>query len=84
MAMPGILMQLAKNNPMMGQIKQMMSMVRAAQNPQAMINQLIQNNPQMKQVMDIVNQYGGDADKAFYEVTKQCGISTQDIMNMMK
>lgn len=62
----------------------MMSMVNAAQNPQAMLNQLAQSNPQLKQVMDIVSQYGGDADKAFMEIAKQKGINPQDILNMFK
>ena len=84
MAMPGILQQLAKSSPMMGQIKQMMGMVKAAQNPQAMVNQLIQNNPQMRQVMELVNQYGGDPNKAFCAVAEQYNISPQDIMNMLK
>jgi len=77
-------MQLAKSSPMMGQIKQMMGMIRTAQNPQAMINQLMQNNPQMKQVMDIVNQYGGDANKAFTETAQHMGINPNEIMDMLK
>ena len=84
MALPNVLMQLAKSSPMMGQIKQMMGMIRTAQNPQAMINQLMQNNPQMKQVMDIVNQYGGDANKAFAETAQQMGINPNEIMDMLK
>ena len=61
-----------------------MTMVNTAQNPSAMLNQLIQSNPNMKQVMDIVNQYGGDANKAFYEIAKQKGIDPQEIINMLK
>ena len=83
MAVPGILQQLAKNSPMMGQIKQMMSAVRMAQNPQAALSQLAANNPSMKRVMDIVNQYGGDANKAFLAVAEQNGINPQEIMNML-
>ena len=84
MAMPGILQQLAKTSPMMGRIKQMMNMVRMSQNPTAMINQMMANNPQMKQVMDIVNQYGGDPDKAFRTLAEQNGIDPQEIMNIFK
>ena len=84
MAIPGILQQLAKNSPMMGNIKQMMGMVRAAQNPTAMINQLMMNNPNMKQAMDIINQYGGDANRALMEIALQNGINPQEIMDMMK
>ena len=84
MAMPGILAQLARSNPMMSQIKQMMNIVKSAQNPQAMLNQMMMNNPNMKQVMDIVNQYGGSPEKAFYAVAEQKGINPQDILDMMK
>lgn len=84
MAIPGILMQLARNNPATGKVKQMMGMVKAAQNPQAMINQLMMNNPQMKQAMEIVNKYNGDANKAFCELAQQNGINPQDIMDMLR
>ena len=84
MAMPGILQQLTKTSPMMGQIKQMLNMVRGAQNPQAMLNQIMMSNPRMKQVMEIVNQYGGDPDKAFQAVAQQNGINPQEIMNMLR
>lgn len=60
MAIPNVLLQLARNNPRIQQIKQMYQAVQSAQNPTAMINQLAQNNPQMKQAMDIVNQYYTD------------------------
>ena len=58
---PPILQQLGKNNimGMIQPVKQMMNMVRTAQNPQLMLNQLAMNNPKLKQVMDIVQQNGG-------------------------
>ena len=84
MAMPGILQQLARSNPMMGQIKQMMSAIKMAQNPTAMLNQMVMNNPNLKQVMDIVNQYGGDANKAFTAYAEQNGINPNEIMGMLK
>jgi len=82
--MPGILQQLAKANPMMSQIKQMMGMVRSSQNPTAMLNQMAMNNPKLKQVMDLVNQYGGDANKAFMATAEQMGINPQEIIDMFK
>ena len=82
MAIPSILLQLAKNSPRMQQIKQMINTVKMAQNPQAALNQMMMNNPQMKQVMDVINQYGGDPNKALNSLAEQYGISTQDIMNL--
>lgn len=84
MALPGILQQLAMTSPRMGQIKQMMGMVRSAGNPQAMLSQLAASNPAMKQVMDIVNQHGGDPDRAFRTIAEQNGIDPQEIINMMR
>lgn len=84
MALPGILQQLAMANPMTGQIKQMMSMVQAAQNPQAMLNQMMQNNPQMQQAMKLINQHGGDAQKAFYSLAQERGVDPQEILRMLK
>ena len=84
MAIPGILMQMAKSNPMLGQIKQMMNMVKSAGNPQAAINQLMMNNPQLKQIMDLVNQYGGDPGRALKETAKQMGIDENDIIDLLR
>ena len=57
-------------------------MVKASQNPQAMLNQLIINNPSYKQAMDIVNQYGGDVNKALNETVSQMGIDPKEIMSL--
>lgn len=82
--MNGILQQLAMSSPAMGQIKNMIGMIKAAQNPQAMINQMMMNNPNMKQVMQIVNQYGGDANRAFQDMAQKNGINPQEIFDMIK
>ena len=82
--MNGILQQLAKSSPAMGQIKNMIGMIKAAQNPQAMINQMMMNNPNMKQVMQIVNQYGGDPMAAFIATARKNGLGPDEIMGMIK
>ena len=86
MAIPQILQQLQRVGlpGNLGQIKQMMDAVKSAGNPQAMLNQMMQNNPQMRQVMDLVNQHGGDAQKAFYSLAEQRGIDPNQILNMLK
>ena len=61
-----------------------MKTVRLAQNPQTAMQALINNNPQFKHVMDIVNQNGGDAQKAFYKLAEEKGIDPDDILNMLK
>lgn len=84
MAIPEIMQQIMKSNPMLGKIKQMMGMVSMAQNPQAALNQLMMNNPQMKQVMDIVNQYGGDVNRAVEAKAAEYGMTVQDVMELIK
>ena len=81
---PQILQQLGGGLHIPPQIRQMISMVKASGNPQAMLNQLIQTNPNMKQVMEIVQQYGGNAEKAFYALAEQKGINPQEILDLLK
>ena len=61
-----------------------MGMVNGAQNPQAMIQQLAMNNPQMRQVMSVINENGGDPQKAFYALAEKRGVDPQEILNMLK
>lgn len=68
----------------LGPIKQMMSMVRSAGNPQAMLNQLAMNNPQLRQVMDIVQRHGGDPVAAFRAEAEARGVDPDEIMGMLK
>ena len=86
MAIPQILQQLQKVSlpGNLGQIKQMMDAVKSAGNPHAALAQLAQNNPQMRQVMDLVNQHGGDAQKAFYSLANQRGIDPNQIINLLR
>ena len=86
MALPAILQQLSKNSMsrMAQPIKQMMTAVRSAQNPQLALNQLIMQNPQMKQVMDIVQKHGGDPMAAFKDEAEARGVDPDEILNMLK
>ena len=84
MAIPGILQQIAKSNPLFQNVRRMMGMVNAAQNPQAVLNQLVTSNPQLKQVMDLVKQYDGSPEKALIATSKEIGIDPNEIMNMLK
>ena len=70
--------------PNLQPIKQMMQMVKDAQNPQAMLQSLAQSNPQLRQVMDVVQQAGNDPQKAFYAMCQQKGIDPNTILNALK
>ena len=86
MALPAILQQLSRNSmaQMAQPIRQMMSAVRSAQNPQLALNNLIMQNPQMKQVMDIVQKHGGDPMTALRKEAEAAGINPEEIMGMLK
>ena len=62
----------------------MMSMVRSANNPNAMLSMLAQNNPQIRQAMDLVQQAGGDPQRAFYALCEQKGVDPKQIMDALK
>jgi hypothetical protein len=68
----------------LGQIRNLMNIVKNASNPQAMIQSMVQNNPQMKQVMDFVNQSGGNPREAFYKMAKEKGVNPDEILAMLK
>lgn len=59
-------------------------MVKAARNPQAMMQMMAQQNPKMQQVMNFVQQNGGDAKTAFYKLAEQQGVNPDDVLNMLK
>lgn len=74
----------AQMPPIVGQVKNIMSMMRASQNPTAMLNGLIQSNPQYKQALEYVNANGGDPKAAFYKLAEEKGVDPNEILNMLK
>ena len=81
---PQILQQLGGGLKISPQVKQMISMLKSSGNPRLMLNQLMQTNPRMQQVMEIIQQYGGDANKAFYDIAQKNGIDPQEILDLLK
>ena len=71
-------------NLAMNSMRPMINMVRASQNPQAMLEQLARSNPQLKNVMDMVNANGGDARSTFYKMAGQRGIDPETILKMLR
>lgn len=65
-------------------IKNMMNSIRAAGNPQAMMAQMMQNNPQFSQVMQLVQEAGGDPQKAFYSLAGKMGVDGDEIINALR
>lgn len=65
-------------------VKDMIRMVQTASNPQAMLQAMADKNPQIKQAIDLVNQCGGDPQKAFYALAEQKGVDPEEILNALK
>ena len=61
-------------------LMQSIKTIKALGNPQMMIQQM----PQFKEVMNLVNQNGGDAQKAFYDKAKEMGLDPDEILNVLR
>lgn len=68
----------------LSQIKNMMNILRTANNPQAMLQMMIQKNPQLKSVMDYINQHGGNPQQAFYAMAKEKGVDPNEIIRILQ
>lgn len=83
MATPAILQMLgrqAAKMPQLGQLRQMIEMIRGASNPQALITQMMQQrNPQMMQAIDYIRQHGNNPKAAFEQLAKERGINPADL-----
>ena len=87
MALPQILQMLSGQTmnasqamPQLGQLRQMVSMIKSAGNPQALMQQMMQQrSPQLAQALDYVKQHGGDARAACEALAKEKGINLHDI-----
>ena len=82
--LPQILQQLGGGIKISPQVKQMIGMIKASGNPQLMLNQIMQTSPQLRHVMEIIQQYGGDANKAFQDIAQKNGINPQEILDLLK
>ena len=72
-----MLAMLMKNS----QIGRTINMVKTAANPNAMVQQVLNKNPQVQQ---IIQQYGGDAQKAFYGMCQQMGVDPEQILSQIR
>lgn len=66
--------------PQIGQLRQMVGMIKSAGNPQAMLTQMLQQrNPAMMQAVDYIKQHGGDAKAACEALAQEKGINLRDL-----
>lgn len=71
-----------QNSPQMNGINNLISTIKAAQNPAAMIQQLVMNNQQAKQAKEIADQYGG-WEQAARAVAQQKGIDINLVLKQL-
>jgi len=71
-------------NPQIQQLKGLMNQIKAAQNPQMMLNQMLVNDPRFASIIDVIKNNGGDPKTAFFNLCKQQGIDPQAILNQLK
>lgn len=62
-------------------IKQMASMLRKMNNPQAMLNELASKNPQLQSVLQASN---GNYEQAFNTLAQQMNINPNEVINLLK
>ena len=65
-------------------LKQAMNALRASGNPQMMLSQMLSQNPQYKQVQELIQQSGGDPQKAFYSLAEKMGIDPDQVLSALK
>ena len=58
--------------------------IRASRNPNMMLQQLAQTNPNVASAMNLIRQYGGDPQKAFYEEARKRGVDPNQIIGMLR
>lgn len=78
------MIQTAPQNTNLEQIKQMMNLVRLSSNPKMALQSMIQSNPQMQNVINYINQNGGDAKAAFYNLARQKGVDPEQVLNILR
>jgi hypothetical protein len=62
----------------------MYNQVRHSQNPEQAMQILFANNPQYQNVMNYIQQNGGDAKSAFYNMAAQMGVDPNLILSKLR
>lgn len=62
----------------------MLNQVRNSPNPNAAMQSLLSTDPRFQEVMSYINQNGGDAKTAFYNMAARKGIDPNSILQQLK
>lgn len=75
-------------NPMMAVLSQgrLAPLKQAMQmaNPQMMLQQMLGQNPNYARAQQLIQQAGGDPQKAFYDLANQMGVDPNEILSALK
>ena len=82
--MNSLYQQIGQSGLLNNNVIQMFRMVKSARNPQMMLQSMMQQNPQMQSIMQLVNQNGGDAKTAFYNLARQRGVDPEEVLKQFR
>lgn len=72
-----VLQNVTANSP----IGKFMNMVKAGNNPQALMNQMVQQNPQLKQALPLIQgKSPQQLETVFSNLCKQCGTTPEEVL----
>ena len=71
------------NTMSLNNAKQIVDMMKTAQNPNAVLQQMAQTNQNVRQVVDMVNKTGNPRD-AFYQLAAAKGVDPEAILSMIR
>ena len=66
------------------QLKRTMQMVKSLSNPKEMVNQMLRNNPRAGEINKLIQDNGGDIEKAFRSKAKEMGVDPETIIKALK
>lgn len=58
--------------------------IRNSPNPNQAMQQLLNSNPQYQGIMEYINQNGGNAKSAFYNMAAQKGVDPNSILSQLR
>lgn len=58
--------------------------IRTSPNPNKLMQQLLKNDPRFQQVINYINQNGGDAKSAFYNMAAKKGVDPNSILSQLR
>ena len=62
----------------------MFNQIRNSPNPDQAMQRLLSNDPQYQGIMQYINQNGGDAKSAFYNMAAQKGVDPNSILSQLR